>query len=234
LKGVKIVRDDNNEEDYLEIYIDLKSENDEDIVTIYVDGLPKRTYIKLTELIFGGLTLLVSFDGKYHKKIEEYKKRIESYNYTVVQIRDTPIDTATEIFTRINVRGKPLTLFEIMVAKTYDIDKDFDLSEKYQESIENLKSLNYDTLSDSTVLQTIAIILSKDRTKKQILRLNKNNFINVWDNVISAIESAVEYFKFGYRIPVSQLLPYNTLILVFAYFFFKHNDKPNELQQKYL
>jgi uncharacterized protein with ParB-like and HNH nuclease domain len=73
LKGAKIVRDD-NEEDYSEIYIDLKAEDDKDIVTIYVDELPKGTYIKLTELVFGGLTLLASFDGKYHKKIEEYKK----------------------------------------------------------------------------------------------------------------------------------------------------------------
>jgi hypothetical protein len=233
LKGVKIVRDD-NEEDYSEIYIDLKAEADEDIVTIYIDELAQGTYIKLTELVFGGLTLLASFDSDYHKKIEEYKKRIESYNYSVVQIRDTPIDTATEIFTRINVGGKPLTLFEIMVAKTYDTNRNFDLSEKYQELIENLRPLNYDTLSDSTVLQTIAIILSNECTKKQILRLNKTEFIDTWDNVISAIESAVEYFKFSYRIPVSQLLPYNALIVVFAYFFFKHNDKPDELQKKYL
>lgn len=88
-----------------------------------------------------------------------------------MQIRETLIDTATEIFTRINVGGKPLTLFEIMVAKTYDVTRDFDLSEKYQELIDNLRPLNYDTISDATVLQTVAIILAKDCTKKQILRL---------------------------------------------------------------
>jgi hypothetical protein len=233
LKGVKIIRDD-NEEDYSQIFINLNANEDEDIVTIYIDELLEGTYIKLTELVFGGLTLLASYDSKYHKKIEEYKKRIESYNYSIVQIRETPIDTATEIFTRINVGGKSLTLFEIMVAKTYDVTKEFDLSEKYQELIDNLRPLNYDTISDATVLQTASIILAKDCSKKQILRLDKVKFIEAWDDVVNAIASAIEYFKFNYRIPVSQLLPYNALIVVFSYFFYKHNDKPDEEQQKYL
>ena len=46
-------------------------------------------------------------------------------------ITDAPIDIATEIFTRINVGGKSLSVFEIMVAKTYYVATGFDLSEKY-------------------------------------------------------------------------------------------------------
>ena len=44
--------------------------------------------------------------------------------------------------------GKPLTLFEIMVAKTYDERRDFDLAQKFHELVSNLTPLNYETLSD--------------------------------------------------------------------------------------
>jgi hypothetical protein len=121
-----------------------------------------------------------------------------------------------------------------MVAKTYDSSRNFDLSDKFDDMLGNLSPSNYETISDTTVLQTISIILTNECTKKQILRLNKKAFIDTWDSVVGAIESAVEFFKLNYRIPVSQLLPYNALIVIFAYFFYKHNDKPDEKQQKYL
>ncbi len=46
-------------------------------------------------------------------------------------ISEYPIDIACEVFTRINTGGTELTLFEIMVAKTYDLDSGFDLSKEY-------------------------------------------------------------------------------------------------------
>lgn len=67
LKGLKIGRD-GREEDYSKIYINLNALDEEDIVTIYVDELAEGTYIKLTDLVYGGLTLLASFNNEYHKK----------------------------------------------------------------------------------------------------------------------------------------------------------------------
>ena len=233
LKGLTIERE-NKEDDYSQIYIDLNATEEESIVTTDIEGLEEGTYIRLTDLLYGGLTLLASYNTQYHTLIEEYKKRIESYNYALIQIKEAPIETATEIFTRINVGGKPLTLFEIMVAKTYDAEKNFDLAEKYNQLIDNLRPLNYETLSDATVLQTVSMILTKECTRKQILKLDKHRFIDTWEAATDSIERAIEYFRGFYRIPVSQLLPYNALVIPFAYFFYNHNDKPTGEKQKYL
>ena len=46
--------------------------------------------------------------------------RLKVYAFPTIVISDYPIDIACEIFTRINTGGTKLTLFEIMVAKTYD------------------------------------------------------------------------------------------------------------------
>lgn len=234
LKGVEVVRDGNRKEDFRQMYINLSANEAEKIVSVEYDEEREKDFIKVTDLLYGGLTFLASYPAEHLKKLEEYKKRIESYNFSAIQIKEAPIDIATEIFTRINVGGKPLTLFEIMVAKTYDYERDFDLADKFEELIDRLRGVNYDTVNDATVLQTISMILKKECKRKVILDIAKNDFIDLWPDATDAIEKAVEYFKNYYRIPVSKLLPYNTLIVPFAYFFYKHKDKPTGNKQKYL
>ena len=127
--------------------------------------------------------------------------------------------------------GKALSVFEIMVAKTYDSSKDFDLSEKCDQLFERLESADYDTVSNSTILQAVSVCLVKECTKKSILKLDKNDFIDSWDNVVNAFETAVDYFRTFFRIPVSQLLPYDGLLVLFTYYFYKHKEKPIGNQQ---
>lgn len=234
LRGILLKRETGKEDDFSQIYIDLEAEEHDQIVVLEVEQKDAKTFISVLDLLIGDFTLLASYDAKFYEKLKTYKNRIESYQYSIIQIKEAPIDIATEIFTRINVGGKPLSLFEIMVAKTFDYDKRFDLSEKYQELIDNLRPHNYETISDATVLQSASIILEKECKRQVILKLDKEKFVDTWDSVVDAIERAVDYFKWTYRIPVSQLLPYNALIVPFAYFFFNHKDKPTGDKQKYL
>ena len=233
LNGISIPRENGRDDDFSQIFINLNSEEHEQIVVTEKDEETK-SFISIIDLLKGGFRLLGDYPEMYHEKLELYQDRIKSYQYSIIQIKDAKIPVATEIFTRINVGGKPLSVFEIMVAKTFDFDKDFDLSEKYQQLIEKLDRVDYETISDTTVLQTVSIILSGECKKQAILELDKNEFIETWDEAADAIERTVEYFKNYYRIPVSQLLPYNAMIVPFAYFFFNHKDRPTGNKQKYL
>lgn len=235
LKGVVIKRDEKKYEDFSEIYIDLEANDDDDIVIINIDEKKEGSYIKLTELIYGRLTVLVGkYDSKYHEKLDIYLERIKTYEFSTITVSDAPIDVATEIFTRINVGGKDLSVFEIMCAKTYDQSRGFDLSEKYDELICRLETVNYETISNSTVLQAVAVCLVKECNKKHVLKLDRNQVIDNWDEIINAFEHAVDYIRSFYRIPVSQLLPYKALLIPFTYFFYKNKEKPFGDMQKYL
>ena len=235
LQGVSIKRADSNRiDDFSKIWIDLRAEEDERIVTIEKDDDRESDFISILDLLTGDFTVLASYPAEHHEKLKQYKNRIESYQYSIIQVKDAPIDIATEIFTRINVGGKPLSLFEIMVAKTFDHEKNFDLAEKFQELIDSLRPHDYETISDATVLQLVSVLLTKECKRQIILKLKKDEFIDIWDKAVDSIERTVEYFKGFYRIPVSQLLPYNALIVPFSYFFYHHNDKPTGNKQKYL
>jgi len=235
LKGLEVVRGNGKVDDFSKMYIDLKASEDEQIILTDIHGRRSKSYISINDLLYGDYSLLGSYSKKAQEFLSIYRKRIESYSFSIISVEEAPLDIATEIFTRINVGGKSLTLFEIMVAKTYDNERNFDLAIKFDELIERLRPVDYDTISDAIVLQTISLILEGDCTRKQILKLKKAKFIETWNDAIDAIEKAVEYFKNYYRIPVSQLLPYNALIVPFAYFFYHYGkNKPTDGKEKYL
>ena len=52
--------------------------------------------------------------------IDGYSTAFKTYQFSTVVLTKEDIDSAIEVFTRINTSGQTLTLFEIMSAKTYD------------------------------------------------------------------------------------------------------------------
>ncbi len=232
-KGLKIVDEHNNILDYSEMYVDLEASEDDEIIITDISKKEPQTFIKVIDLMNGSFSTLVLFPTKYHSILSEYKERIQSYSFSVINLKNSPIDVATEVFTRLNVGGKSLTLFEIMVAKTYDSKKGFDLSVKYDELIEELKSSHYETLPSATVLQVVSMIIKKDCTRKSILKMDKNEFINTWDDSVDCIRQSIDFFR-SYGIPVSRILPYNALIVPFSYFFYHHKKNPTGEMKKRL
>ena len=234
LKGERIERKDGKKEDFSEIIVDLDADLDDNIIATKSEINDGHTEIPLKDLLYGGVKLYRDFDDEYHKKLDEYRESIQSYNYSVIQVRNASLDVAAEIFTRTNVGGKPLSIFQIMVAKTYDHEKEFDLAEKFDELVEKLRTVGYETLPDTTVLHLISLILKNEVRKKTILSLHKDEVIDSWEQVVDAIWRAVDYLRSYYRIPVSKLLPYDSLVVLLAYFFYKNDDKPDVRQDKYL
>ena len=165
-------------------------------------------------------------------EVRDYKRVIDGYQCSVIEVPEARIDTATEIFTRINVTGKPLSVFEIMVAKTFDYDKDFDLAEKTNQLIDELADHDYGTLPDIVFLQVAATIMTKECSKRDILQLDKETFIATWTEAEDAIRSAVDYLRSSLLVPVSQLLPYKALLIPIAYFFAKHPAPPSGVIQE--
>lgn len=225
LKGLTIQRED-HEDDYSEFYLDLDAAEDETIVLTSKSDTSNHTIIKLHDLLDGSIAMLAKFKKHHQHRIQAYRDGIRAYQFSIVLIKEAPIDIATEIFTRLNVSGKPLSVFEVMVAKTFDSKMDFDLAEKYDLLKGEMETVDYGTIPESVVLQTISIILVKECRKKDILKLQRKAVIGAWLPAADAIKEAIDYFRNTYRIPVSRLLPYPNLIVPFAYYFHKAKSKP--------
>jgi len=233
VKGLSVERDGRTD-DFSQMFIDLDADDDQDLVITDVSEKEDQSFISVTDLLSAEFTALAAFPEKYHAKMQGYKKILEGYNFSVILVPEAPIDVATEIFTRINVTGQPLSVFEIMVAKTYSVGRDFDLAQKTSELLQKLADAKYGTIPDIVVLQAVSAIMAKESSKKVILKLDRDKFIDTWPEAVEAIKAAVDYFRSVLKIPVSQLLPYKAILVPFAYFFYHHPNRPAGEMQKYL
>ena len=232
-KGAIVAKENQKSIDYKDIYLNLSlpPDTDEDIVTM------EKNYefdcITIYEILNSKIS---SFLDKYGKdkvdKIETYRNKINNYSIPIVELTDCPLDIACTIFTRINTGGTVLTLFEIMVAKTYDETRNFDLSKEYERLInsngecKDLEDSNYDTIPESVVLQCIAAYIKNKVSKREILKLNKNDVIESWNIVKErGIFPAVDFLRNSIKVPVSSLMPYYSLLVPFSYFFIKNYEK---------
>lgn len=240
-KGL-IISKEGKEIDYRDISIRLDVEPDEDVQIVTADPPEDKNSISVYKLLNGSLTQFLSDYSEVELyKIEVYQKRLTGYDFSTIVISEYPIDIATEVFTRINTGGTELTLFEIMAAKTYDQERDFDLATEYEWLIDNngvekdLEDANFDTIPAVTVLQCVAAYMGRQIRRRDILRLDKQEFIDSWPTVKDGIFTAVDYIRTHLRIPVSRLLPYNALLVPLTYFFIENkNNMPSPVQHKLL
>lgn len=232
LEGAVVERDPGRT-DFKDIWVDLAAADGDWVVT-EPDTERIDDFIRFCDLYEGDFRLLASFPDQYHELLSTLSSRLKEYQFSMIAVEDAPIDVATEIFTRINVTGRRLTLFEIMVATTYSEARGFDLAERMDGFMEELQNANYGTIAPNTLLQLVTGILTRECTAKMTLNLDRDRFIDTWDQAIDAVRSAVDYFRTRYRIPVSQLLPYNALVVPFAYFFYHHQNPPGPQQAAYL
>lgn len=224
--------------DYGGIYIDLEGDINDNDQQIIIADQPKGEFITLNEILNleANLPRIIEQYKEHNTTILSYARTFSSYDFSTVVLRKEDIDSAIEVFTRINTGGQTLTLFEIMSAKTYDEDQGFDMQSKFQKLLKELESTKYDTISPSIILNVLSLILSRNKEckRKVVLQLEKQSIIDIWDDVISALKESIDYFRSVYRIPVSTLLPYDALLVPFTYFFYCNKEKPQGKQIKYL
>lgn len=219
--------------DYKDICINLDAEVESDENSVLVEPPSNQRYISVHDLLNNNITSFISsYSSEELEKIDTYKKRLTTYDFSTIMVIDYPLDIACDIFTRINLGGTELTLFEIMVAKTYDIERDFDLLQQYELLIDNnnngkdLEDAGFNTIPAQTVLQCVSACLRSEIKRRDILRISKENFIDAWEPVKDAIFMAVDWLTSHLRIPVSDMLPYNALLIPLTYLFYKKNFQP--------
>jgi hypothetical protein len=245
-KGLLIQKDKTNQ-DFSTLYIDLLAEPDEDIVKIKKKDVELEIFHVPLSLVADGkegyLNKLKEFmrndEDELCSKLDKYKQQIQTgYSFSVIQIENTPIEIATDMFTRINVSGKQLSMFEIMCAKTYIEEtpeiKGFDLQMEYDEIMEKLRDKEFETIQSSAILQVVSAIITGRVDKKSTLSISRHEFRDMWPKCKEAIFKAVDFFRENLGVSASRILPYDSLIVPFSYFFFNSNTSPTGNTKSYL
>ncbi|CVI62412.1 DUF262 domain-containing protein [Agrobacterium leguminum] len=233
-RGARIPRSGSKKiTDFAEIYVNLDPTLPDD-AQIVVHELPEKAgrcvslkdVLALNRNVEKRLVAELGLGDDDLDVADKFKQAFATYDFSLVTLTREDIDSAIEVFTRINTGGSVLTLFEIMVAKTYDEERKFDMQVEWNKVQTDLEEVGYDGVSPSTVMQLLALVLAGEAKRSTILGLDKIKVIETWPKAVGAIKSAIDHFRTAYRIPVSALLPYDSLIVPFAYWFFVKRYEP--------
>ena len=242
-KGIRISKD-GEEIDYKDIFINLDYNAASDEQIAVAERVEGKRYVSVHRVLTCAITDLEDDfpDRQTRKQIETYKNKLTTYDFSTITIKDYPIEIACEVFTRINTGGKTLTVFEIMVAKSYDEKRKFDLAERFEtlrdgsdDEKQCLTAAKFETLSEAIVMQCVAAIAVRAVRSRDILKIRRDNFIESWEPMKASLFTAIDFIRSELRVPVSQLVPYHAILVTLTYFFHKTgNRKPTIEQVRYL
>lgn len=221
LRGVQIELADGRKRDFSQLWVNLSADaEDDDFCVSDIADLDESRCIPLQDLFeLSALSLAKDYPEDTHPQIEQHRDAIASYLIPYVQLQGAPISVATEVFTRVNIGGEKLSLFEIMVAKTFDAERDFDLLSEWEALQEELERRGYGTVDAINMLQLIGLLTVGDVRRKTILDIPKSEFINAWPDARKSIGHAVDFCRTIVGLRVSRLLPYTACLVPLAYFF---------------
>jgi hypothetical protein len=237
-KGIRITKD-GKELDYKDIFINLDYEPESDEQIVVTEKQDGKLYVSVHDVLSKPLgTFYKTLSHEQADQVEAYKGKLTNYDFSSITIKDYPIEVACEVFSRINTGGKVLTVFEIMVAKTYDETKGFDLAERYEvlrdgsdEEKECLAAAKFETIPESIIMQCVAAITLRAVRSKDILKIRRETFIANWEAMKEALFMAIDFVRSELRVPVSQLMPYPATIVPLTYFFHATGNKKTTNEQ---
>ena len=165
------------------------------------------------------------------KKFMKVKDRLKNYPFPVIIIEDKNIEEACKIFERINQGGKRLSIFDLVVAVTWD--KDFELKkeiDKFNKEIEDaFGKIDYEVFSE-----TLSLIIKGQCTKAFQLKLTPEDVKEKWDDVKKAIGKSIQFLRSNLRVRNYDYLPYRDVLALIAYYFYQCDEQKKELDKKFL
>ncbi len=166
------------------------------------------------------------FTDEQLDRMDKYQKSLSTYPFPYVEILDAPLAVATEIFTRLNTGGRRLTLYEIMVAKTWDEKQGFDLNEKVEGLNIAIDTNGFGTIDHTILMQNTAAIAIQSIRAREVLSMNKQKFIDTWEQAATAIKLAIDFCRSDLGISVRSLLPYQRSLIPLSYYFYLAKNNP--------
>lgn len=185
-----------------------------------------------------------SYNHPVRKQLRKIKSVLDNYRISLIELKGIQVSEVCEIFERINQEGKPLNIFDIIVAKTFRPSNE-EQNEFYLRDIINRfktsKTSEYMKIDDLTYLQILAVLINKDVEESNILNITDRYLNNiraeqieyVWDEAQKAILKTFDFFENHLRIKGPHLIPFRYFYMTISYYFYKNKRPDYKFINKY-
>lgn len=195
-------------------------------------------------LVNSGLT---DYDAVPREQLRRLKQVLDNYKLSFIELRGIEVGEVCQIFERINQAGQPLSMFDIVVAKTFRPEAEGangfylrGLCEGFQHELRTAGS-RFADIDDMTLLQILAVLVRDsvpdagvhNITDTNLNVLRTEHLEAVWHDGTKAIRKVFDFFDNYLHLPGPALVPYRYLFLSFASYFFRNGLPDYALLKRY-
>lgn len=187
------------------------------------------------------------YEDPAREQLRRLKQVLDNYKLSFIELRGIEVAEVCQIFERINQAGQPLSMFDIVVAKTFRPGEDGaggfylrGLFEGFRHELERAGS-RYATIDDMMLLQVLAVLVRDtvpnagvhNITDRYLNVLRTEHLEVVWEDGKKAICKVFDLLDNYLRLPGPALVPYRYFYMTLASYFFRYPDADYELLKRY-
>ena len=215
----------------------------------YTDGLIvklidiKNNFTNIQTAIFNSELVNKDFNHPILSELSKIKGVLDNYRISFIEVKGIQVSEVCQIFERINQAGKPLNIFDIVVAKTFKpstqqtattpADNGFYL----RDLIDDFRGHNnseFLKISDEDYLQILAVLINqaipesgvRNITPRYLNEIKTEHILAIWEETKKAMLKTFDFFENHLHLKTPYLIPFRYFYFTITAYFFK-NSLPN-------
>lgn len=177
------------------------------------------------------------YDHPIRKRLRDIRDVLDNYRISFIELKGIHVSQVCQIFERINQAGKPLSIFDIVVAKTFRTETKESTGFYLRELIDDFRrdlEGSFRHLDDLTYLQILSVLINQhveyskiyNITDRYLNDIKTNQIEEIWDKAQPSFLRTFDFFENHLHIKGPQLVPYRYFYMTLANYFFD-NESPN-------
>jgi len=177
------------------------------------------------------------FDDPLRCQLREMLDVFNSYRLSFIELSGIEVSEVCQIFERINQTGKPLDIFDIVVAKTYRVPTNGNKGFYLRELIDGFRARtqgHFKEIEDSWYLEMLAALINRhvpnsgvyNITNPYLPNIKTEHIEQVWDQAQPAFLRTFDFFENHLHLKGPRLVPNRFFFPMFVSYFYK-NTAPN-------
>lgn len=219
-----------------------KKRFDEGLIVKLIDIKNKFTTVQ--KKVFDSEIVNKDFNHPILSELAKIKGVLDNYRISFIEVKGIQVSEVCQIFERINQAGKPLDIFDIIVAKTFKPKTTTDQGFYLRELIEDFRSLNnseFLKISDLDYLQILAVIINhnvpnsgvRNITERYLNEIKTEHILTVWESAKKAILKTFDFFENYLHIKTPYLIPFRYFYFTITAYFYENSSPNYSLLKKY-
>ena len=216
--------------------LDAAPESEEVFVTCEPDG---ERHVLLSELLgddYGDL--FASMAPERRKRFNDMRTTFLNYPFSITLVEGGDLDVVCDLFERVNNTGVELSVFDLLVARTWSPPNEgggFDLRQAFDELAAELAEVGFEEIPEPVIAQLAGALIKGECTRKATLTIDRQEMRETWPELAKSIRGAIDFVRKQIRVTVSRLLPYPSLLVALSYFYFRNGMRnPDGYQSAWL